>query len=439
MRNELPPNKRQELYDIYLTKYREFNRQPTPTPTPTPTHPPTHTPIPIRTEDEARILKQANEQVYFQFLVHVTSDSGNKITPRKDIERFIHNQFPDALPFIDEIYNTYRAKFNRQTTKRKPKQRRENIVQANPNTLIYPFRSKLEKFKTAISKGDVDIDDVRIDERIVDDVDYRIKPLKKKFSRPSFGRYPYSWEIDHLQHDKRNITYLFAINVNTKYLYAFGVHTKDSTETKRVIRELIKNELEEFDNPVKNIRGDGDKGFKNVAREFPNINWYFQSSKFTFHNKIIDRVMATLRNALGPESKDFWDGKHDNQIQQLVMYYNNTYHREIRMTPIEMHSDVEKEWEYIRAMTQELNDVRKKQFKHNLLSLKEGDRVICHLNFAKTSAAFEKRRRNFEHTGTFKVYKNGNCLIKFDIPIGNDNPNKLVEIPIYFVKKLNPI
>ena len=52
---------------------------------------------------------------------------------------------------------------------------------------------------------------------------------------------------------------------------------------------------------------------------------------------------------------------YDNIIQQLTFYYNNTYHNPIKMTPTEIDNDIDKEWEYIRAKAEELNDVKKKQ------------------------------------------------------------------------------
>ena len=54
------------------------------------------------------------------------------------------------------------------------------------------------------------------------------------------------------------------------------------------------------------------------------VGFHASSSKFTYHNKVVDSVMRTLRNALGPERQNYWDGKHDNLIQQLCYYYNNT-------------------------------------------------------------------------------------------------------------------
>ncbi|KAI5525075.1 integrase core domain-containing protein, partial [Trichomonas vaginalis G3] len=189
----------------------------------------------------------------------------------------------------------------------------------NPSsfTLLYPFQT-FKKQK-----------DFKKDFKILNKpIDPKIQPLKEKFSRPSFAPYPYSYEIDHLEYSKGNVTYLFAININTRYLYCIPVKGKTEQETRRAIQYLLDHER------VDNIRGDGDKGFQAaMAHYFPQINFYFSSSPYTFHNKIVDAVMRTLRDALGVNGQIYWDGNHDSIIQQLVYYYNNTWHRTINMKP----------------------------------------------------------------------------------------------------------
>ena len=207
-----------------------------------------------------------------------------------------------------------------------------------PNTqLSYPFRSKINEF----TKGKVSgyfPKDVKFK---MEPLDKNSKKLKSELSRPSFAYEPYSWEIDHLQFNKEKVTYLFCININTRYLYVFPVQNKSAQETRIAIQTLIEKEKTNFNHPVKNIRGDGDKGFEKLTEMFKDINFYLSGSKFTYHNKIIDAVMRTLRNALNNDS--LWDAQHDDIIQQLVYYYNFTYHRIIKMKPIDMHSDIDKE------------------------------------------------------------------------------------------------
>ena len=284
----------------------------------------------------------------------------------------------------------------------------------NPSsfTLLYPFQT-LKKQK-----------DFKKDFKILNKpIDPKIQPLKEKFSRPSFAPYPYSYEIDHLEYSKGKVTYLFAININTRYLYCIPVKGKTEQETRRAIQYLLDHER------VDNIRGDGDKGFQAaMAHYFPQINFYFSSSPYTFHNKIVDAVMRTLRDALGVNGQIYWDGNHDSIIQQLVYYYNNTWHRTINMKPVEMKNDISKEWEYIRKQMERLNDVKREQINSGLMNFKQGDKVLIHLDYGKTDKSMTKRRRRFDTIAEFVRYINGNALVEVD--------NKLIEIPIYFITPL---
>ncbi|KAI5542362.1 integrase core domain containing protein family [Trichomonas vaginalis G3] len=284
----------------------------------------------------------------------------------------------------------------------------------NPSsfTLLYPFQTlkKQKDFKKGF--------------KILNKpTDPKIQPLKEKFSRPSFAPYPYSYEIDHLEYSKGNVTYLFAININTRYLYCIPVKGKTEQETRRAIQYLLDHER------VDNIRGDGDKGFQaTMTHYFPQINFYFSSSPYTFHNKIVDAVMRTLRDALGVNGQIYWDGNHDSIIQQLVYYYNNTWHRTINMKPVEMKNDISKEWEYIRKQMERLNDVKREQINSGLMNFKQGDKVLIHLDYGKTDKLMTKRRRRFDTIAEFVRYINGNALVEVD--------NKLIEIPIYFITPL---
>jgi len=263
--------------------------------------------------------------------------------------------------------------------------------------------------------------------------DKRITSLKKQYMRPSFAIKPYSWEIDHLQYGRDGaVYYLFIINTNTRYLYVLPTTTKNIEDTARLIRRFIERELDRFGHPVISIKGDGDRGYAALANRFKDVHFFFQKSAFTYHNKIVDGAMRTLRDALGPNTNQLWNTHHDNTIQQLVEYYNTTYHSGIKMTPIEMHTDVDKEWRYIRRMTEKLNRAKNEQRLGGLLSLKRGDRVMVHLDHGKTAMSFDKRRRQFDETGVFIRYVNGNCLVQMDRTVFRTP----IEVPIFFVARL---
>jgi hypothetical protein len=260
--------------------------------------------------------------------------------------------------------------------------------------------------------------------------DKNSKLLKKNFSRPSFGNEPYSWELDHIQ-DSYKSPYLFVINLNTKYLYVIKVPGKKADDSLIAFTKFVSLEEHDFQHPVMNVRGDGDRGFERLKQMYPDINFHFESSKFTYHNKIVDAVIRTLRNALFEDK--YWNGSHDDTIQQLVNYYNHTWHRSINMSPLEMHQDISKEWTYIRKQTEKLNDVKRSQKFNGLLNYHEGQLLAVHLEFGKTSDKFTKRRRNFDRTATFIEYQNGNAVVKLTKPvlIGGKRVYK-IEMPLYF-------
>ena len=94
-----------------------------------------------------------------------------------------------------------------------------------------------------------------------------------------------------------------------------------------------------------------------------------------------------------------------------------------------MHTNTSLEWEYIRKMTEINNQIKKQQIESGLYSLKPGNRVRVHLNYSKTSNRFEKRRMNFDQTGTFVRYENGNAIVELDRQI---NRKKIHELPTYY-------
>ena len=360
--------------------------------------------------------------------------------------------------------------------------------------LKYPFQTayKIQKYQG--------------EQHGIEDVipDSKVGVLKKKFQRPTFAFTPDTWEMDHLhgrpvQSGGKTLmvaSYLVFINVNTKYLYLFPVQTKEANETFNVIKKFTELEFEHFGHKVKLIKCDGDAGFESAMQlimteqsKYENqmdyelvpdenyvppqrrrgrrkknegmiqklvpkkidyhplygVSFHVSSSKFTFHNKIVDSVMRTLRNALGPNRQNYWDGEHDVLIQQLAYYYNNTWHKSIKMTPLEMHTQREKEWEFIRRKTEKLNEVKQRLYENGYYGFQPGDEVLVYLDTSKTKHRFNKRRRNFDHLSLFQRYEDGHAIVlvtfRKDDEI-NEGEDEILEgdvevaVPIYFIKKI---
>ena len=396
----------EEIYSHYLEKKHQEAAHPRPSlvnqPIPKPPPPPKPT----------LDLNPAKQFIYDNLI-----SNNHKLLTQDEFTTFCLNNLRNYGSKISQLFTYYKREYNRF-------HRHDPVIPStNPETsLIYPFRSKIDDYVEGQKKGYF-LPDVKFN---YEPSDKQPKKLKNELSRPSFAPYPFSWEIDHLQFNKSTITYLFCLNINTRYLYVIPVNNKSAQETRKAIETLINKERDNFNHPVNNIRGDGDKGFESIKNYFPHINFYFTSSKFTYHNKLIDAVMRTLRNALNNDS--LWDGHHDDIIQQLVYYYNFTTHRAIKMRPIDLHTNIDKEWEYIRHKTEELNDVKLKQYQEGLYNYKPGDRLRIHFEYSKTNQLFDKRRRQFDKEGTFIEYVNGNCKIELD-------NGSIVEVPIYFTIK----
>ena len=84
-------------------------------------------------------------------------------------------------------------------------------------------------------------------------------------------------------------------------------------------------------------------------------------------------------------------------------------------------------------MTELNNQVRTQQMENGLHSFKPGMRVRVHLDYKMTSEIYRKRRMNFDRTGTFLRYQNGNGVVKLDESIVGKTE---VELPIYFITRL---
>lgn len=368
--------------------------------------PPPPKPKPVKQKVD---LKPANALIYTNLI-----KTGRELITQTELMNYLLNIDSPYASEYNKLYTQYKKDYNKYH-KHDPV-----LPSVSPDmTLPYPFRSKRKEYETNRFKGIINEGVKMTNEKN----DKNSKRLKSELSRPSFAIEPYSWEIDHLQFNKERITYLFCLNVNTRYLYVIPVNNKSTQETKVALDMLIEKEMNNFGHVVKNIRGDGDKGFESVKAYYPNINFYFTGSKFTYHNKLIDACMKTLRNALNNDS--LWDGQHDDIIQQLVYYYNFTKHRATGMKPIDMHSSIDKEWEYIRQKTEELNDTKRKQFGYGLYTYKPGDKLRIHLEYAKTSDRFMKRRRQFDTEGVFISYVGGNVRVRLE----NGN---IIDVPIYF-------
>jgi hypothetical protein len=170
--------------------------------------------------------------------------------------------------------------------------------------------------------------------------DYNINKNKKRYSKPYFTWDTGGWEINfmvlpmsrqtalktfanykenlkNVDEGNSNFYYFFVININTKYLYVFPSFSKDEKKVIASISELLENNT-----LIKSVRGDYDAAFVNGVEIFlnqNNIKYFFSPYKYTNRNRIVDRVIRTIRDMF------FNIGLHvslfDVELMQKVVHF----------------------------------------------------------------------------------------------------------------------
>ncbi|KAA6375709.1 MAG: hypothetical protein EZS28_028765 [Streblomastix strix] len=235
-----------------------------------------------------------------------------RITPSKEEQAVLINRADEIqiggkiLLEWFEIYQTEAEKYNapqrRARSIRSQDSNRsyvteqiQKINQPHKPLSLFPFKSKIKQYEK--------INNVKIVQQ-TQIKDAKVKPLNK-LQRPYFSPKLGSWEIDLVfgvnPVTRRRQHYLFAININTKYLVVIPliVDEKNATFILAALKKLINQVY------VNNISGDGETGFKaNIIRQFcedNKISLYFTGSPFTQHNRVVDSVICTIRNGFGQD------------------------------------------------------------------------------------------------------------------------------------------
>jgi ribosomal protein L21E len=175
---------------------------------------------------------------------------------------------------------------------------------------------------------------------------------------------------------------------------------------------------------VNEFKGDGERGFKGLNKYFKFVS---DSSPYTFHNKTIDRVIRTIRDAIG------YRQINEAQLQSIIYYYNNTYHRDIDCTPQEMQDNPDFEEQYIRWCIELLNKRQKHQHALGLYDYKPGNILLLHIDESKTKRMFKKKRGYWSHIGVFIKYE-GQSKIMVKLL----NSDTKIIIPIFYSRFLAP-
>jgi IS30 family transposase len=350
-----------------------------------------------------RWQKQATESEFYQRLFkHMTGDKGS----------FSVDDYVGNYPAL-QWYNDY----IKDLTERQERRNRMRRLIGDEEEMAYPFKTKLSKY-------------VKQHPNVKVEVIPTSKQVKKKYyEKPTFSQFHGTWEIDTVfQLNNPEATHLFCINVNTRYLIVKSMSSKSADQIHKALTTIINENLEyEFNQ----FKGDGDPSYEAQKPwlEDIGITTYFSSSKFTYHNKIVDVAIKTIRNAIG------YRKINERQLQQIIEYYNNTYHKSIDGTPQEMMDDPEHiaEDQYIRYCIERLNEVKRRQQSEGLLSYEAGNILLLHCDLGKTAQNFEKRRRFWDRIGQFIRYEHGN-VVALLLGGGILGVGKRIELPVQYTK-----
>jgi hypothetical protein len=266
----------------------------------------------------------------------------------------------------------------------------------------YPFKSKIKYFHPS-----VDLKQTHSE--------FRRGPLDK-LQRPYYSPTTGSWEIDVVyapnpRFKYNPVYYLFCVNINTKYLVVFQLkHGHSQPEISDCINKLRDYHF------ISNIRGDGEvnkwffKNSNNIISEY-----YSSHSPFDNHNRVVDRTIRTIRDAVGPNYNNM---ANPEAVQLMVDYYNHTPHMALKhnqmiFTPEEVESNRDLEGLLIRKNKERCDVVEQKQRKKGLFEYEKGNVLLVHLDLSRTPYRFMKKRRTFNALAIFLNYWHGNvrCII----------------------------
>lgn len=262
----------------------------------------------------------------------------------------------------------------------------------------------------------------------------------KKFMNHVFSDHPYSYIMDILENKVgcEPRYWMIFINVNTRYVHAYDMRSKDKRSVKGAIERFIDHVENDDEQRVYSLTGDDEGAFssKEIVDYLKNKKVGLRIVKEQNHGalSIIDRFIRTLRDMNIPTEKtkrESNDKKYVNfsmkRMKKLIKIYNNTFHSAIGMTPKEMQNDYELEDKYIRKMLVKSYD----KLKTNGYLLNEGDWVRVVLEKEKI-----KKRRYKVSRECYKVMgKEGQMFI---ISAKDGTTRLLPRFQLIFIGKRKP-
>jgi hypothetical protein len=112
------------------------------------------------------------------------------------------------------------------------------------------------------------------------------------------------------------------------------------------------------------------------------ITLYLNSSPFINKNRVVSRVIRTIRDRLGVRENLWLDTEY---MDNLVEDYNHTPHNAFygMFTPFQVQFTRDLEKYFIKENEYKLEKINQIQEKNNLKDYKPGNIILIHLDFAK--------------------------------------------------------
>jgi hypothetical protein len=354
------------------------------------------------------------EMDVFEYVTNLANLNDHKFTKINTFAKALQKQYPD-VDNIDELWDIYV-----ETKKRFQQANKINLIKTGKYVSKQQFQQltgstkHYNKLTSRLNNHNLPVDipqyinELKQAKRLVPDSN-----IKHINYRISYSPIQHSYEIDVAYFD--GSAYLFAINSNTRYLYVFPIANETQNEIEPAIYELNNK------TPINELKGDGEKSFGFLAQYFKT---YFNSSPYVYHNKIVDRVIRTIRDMVGNRTYLL---TYPDAVDYLVNQYNMTINRMTKVSPNEMQTYPELEIQWIQYCK------NKNEMRLNKNKYKPGNVIFIHLSHSKTAQRFAKRRRNYDRLALFESYNHGNVQCKIitpDLHVIDD----IIILPAYYTK-----
>jgi len=337
----------------------------------------------------------------------------------------VKHMLPDGRSYQKTLYDEY-------VKKRSLEEQKVVVPEKKPSKedLKYPFKTK------------------KLQSMVIHEVketlpDYKMKIYKKGMMKPIFNNERGGYQLDLLSlgtNEEGSVKgfIMFLIGTNTRYVITKYLRGKSAED---IFPGLVKafQRLSTMNVPITSIKSDAEAAlvsmFKNPAyeKDLNGIKLHWSGSPHTNHVRIVDRVMKTFRDALGPDYDNTLFEDYPT-VKQLKDYYNDTPHKSLKIdgqyfTPTDFMEEPELEFIYIRQCHKKLKKVEENLKQKGLLDMKPGYIVQVAMSFGKTKKSFMKKRRTFNTLAMFMKYQNGNAVIRVLHPMEDE----YTDVPLYTV------